>query len=652
MRILVADQNALLLAAIAATFGRHCEIVTATRQDVCMAHVAQHHFDVVVACEKLAGGYTGLELLSEVEAISPTTLRIFAARPETLKRLGKRLDLFGLLGTLHYPIEARKLLIALKVARTKLPGRPKPPKVKHVVLENEWDTGERLALLAQELEDAPTPKHEDPAAPEHAALEHDQSANQEHATVEQARHIAEASSFEVSFEVSFDENPSRYDVTGHGGKDPVAEEFGPEWVAPEDLSPFEVPFDENPTPFANVAPVAIASPAAIATPVAIASPVAFASDEPFEEAPSPATVAAAENEPYFDSSPANDEVFADEPAAPQAHRDAIGGTTPVAARAGASRETSAAAHTPTAYESALAHAQRATANVQTSAPAERSTSPATASSAQAGQRPATARPTTSTPAPSKSATVKSPAPPKQSAAKGPRPRKTTVPSAAQREAFQRALARRNAARSGGFVEEPPIDFSSMASVSAAARPAHPTQSRMGSSSKSLSDLARMATTKRPLPDSPRRAGGASRDSLRFASVGTRPKRRVFVVGSGIAAVLLAAVVCFELLRATPSGEHGRHGLSTSAQLFSPAPTLVADNSAGSPEVFTPAPPEPVQTPQPGTDAALPQPQTFDPDSAPPDPPPPPALEQPGPMEPPSMGHHRPPWAPQGGSDTE
>ena len=72
MRILVADQTALLLAAIAATFGRHCEIVTATRQDICMAHVAQHHFDVVVACEKLAGGYTGLELLSEVEAISPT----------------------------------------------------------------------------------------------------------------------------------------------------------------------------------------------------------------------------------------------------------------------------------------------------------------------------------------------------------------------------------------------------------------------------------------------------------------------------------------------------------------------------------------------------------------------------------------------------
>jgi hypothetical protein len=61
-----------------------------------MAHVEQRHFDVVVACEKLAD-YTGLELLSEVEATSPATLRIFAARPDSLRRLGKRLDLFGLL---------------------------------------------------------------------------------------------------------------------------------------------------------------------------------------------------------------------------------------------------------------------------------------------------------------------------------------------------------------------------------------------------------------------------------------------------------------------------------------------------------------------------------------------------------------------------
>ena len=621
MRILVADQNALLLAAIAATFGRHCEIVTATRQDVCMAHVAQHHFDVVVACEKLAGGYTGLELLSEVEAISPTTLRIFAARPETLKRLGKRLDLFGLLGTLHYPIEARKLLVGLKVARGKLPGRPKPPKVKHVVLENEWDTGERLALLGQELEDAPPPTHEEPVSADDVAVEYEHSAVPEHATVERARHIAEASSFEVSFEVSFDENPSRYDVTGHRGKDPVAEEFAPEWVVPEEISPLEVSFDEKPTPVANPIPVANV------TPVAVASPIAFASDELSEAAPSPVTAAAAEDEPYLDSSAANDEIFSDEPAAPQTHGDTTRGKPPASARAGAPRETSAAAERPTAYAAALAQSQQAAAH-QTAIPGA-------APAPQAGQRSTPARPNTPSAEASNSKASKSPAPSKQTAAKGPRPRKPTVPTATQREAFQRALARRNAARTGGFVEEPPIDFSSMGSMSAAARPAYPAQSRMGSSSQSLASLARMATTKRPLP------GRAH-----------QPKRRVFVVGSGIAAVLLAAVVCFELLRATPSGEHVRHALSTSAHLFSPAQTLVADNEAGSPEIFTPAPPEPVANPQAAADAPVPQPQTFDPDTAPPDPPPPPAVEQPGPMEPPSMGHHRPPWAPQGGSDTE
>ena len=44
--------------------------------------------------------------------------------------------------------------------------------------------------------------------------------------------------------MSFDENPSRYDLTGHGGKDPVAEEFAPEWVVPDEF--------ENPTALAEI----------------------------------------------------------------------------------------------------------------------------------------------------------------------------------------------------------------------------------------------------------------------------------------------------------------------------------------------------------------------------------------------------------------
>ena len=516
MRILVADQNALLLAAITATFGRHCEIVTATRRDACIEHMEHRPFDVVVACEKLAD-YTGLELLSEVEAVSPPTLRIFAARPETLQRLGRRLDFFGLIGTLSYPIEARKLLVALKVAR----GRLRVPRVvRHVVLENEWDTGERLALLGQELEDTPEVTHDHRVAQAAAAAAIDETTEPwgpdrdepaaevwaagpeastalgasafECAAVERARHIAEASSFDVSFEVSFDENPN------------------PTATASNDV------FAEEPPP-------------------------AAASKEPLAEERPPAS--AADEQGYVDSGSANDEAFS--PGAPAA----------------------------------------------SSAP-----------------RPAAS---------------------KLGTTKGPRPRKPTVPTAAQREAFQRALARRNAARAGG-IQPPSVDFSALGGMS----PTRPAAQPAARSSESLSDLARMATTKRPLP-------GARR--------GTQPKRRVFVVGSGIAAVLLVGVVSFELLGANSPSEHGR---AASAQLFSPRSTL--DNtSASPPPVFSPPSPQPLQTaPSPAAASGLLQPQAFDPNTAPPDPPPPPALERPGPMEPPSMAHNGPPLGMQGAPESQ
>jgi hypothetical protein len=187
----------------------------------------------------------------------------------------------------------------------------------------------------------------------------------------------------------------------------------------------------------------------------------------------------------------------------------------------------------------------------------------------------------------------------------------------------------------------------------ATRPAQ----KVSESRSNLSDLARMATTKRPLPgmqrkSQPKRSEGNPAKRHR-RDVG-QPKRRVFVVGSGIAAVLLVGIVSFELLRANPSAEHGHHGRGANAQLFSARSTLVADNGVSPPlQVFSPPTPQPAATgPEPGTPSALPQPQTFNPDTAPPDPPPPPALEQPGPMEPPSPGHMHepPPWVRQGGGE--
>jgi DNA-binding NarL/FixJ family response regulator len=496
MRILVADQNALLLAAIAATFGRHCEIVTATRRDACLEELERGQFDVVVACEKLAD-YTGLELLSEIEAARPATLRIFAARPDSLKRLGKRLDLFGLLGTLSYPIEARKLLVALKVARAQLPARPKPvikiqPTVRHIVLEAEWDTGERLAILEQELEEAPAPDETVPAS-----------------------------------------------------------------------GTLEVSFDEDPTPPAS--------------------------------------------EPYYGEGAANDEAFPDELAAEPAANLVPPRTQPVAdprpvAETGPPEAPHSAAPQPGASRAA-AIATLATGAKETPAAAAKSLNIAKG--------------------------------------KGPRPRKPSTPTAAQREAFQRALARRNAARaSGAEPDAPPIDFSNTRVpnawvASGFGAPAAPTLP-----SQSLKDLARMATTKRPLPI----AGGARQIAGAWQKV--QPKRRVFVVGSGIAAVLLVGVVTFGLLRSTPPVEHGLHAHAREAQLFGPTSTLVTASSAGPTQVFSAPAPQPEEASEAAT-LGMPQPQTFDPDTAPPDPPPPPVLEHPGPMEPPSMAHNGPPIGMQG-----
>ncbi len=251
-------------------------------------------------------------------------------------------------------------------------------------------------------------------------------------------------------------------------------------------------------------------------------------------------------------------------------------------------------------------------------------------------------------------------PKKQTVIKGPRVRTPTMPTPAQREAFQRALARRNAERAAGASttavprargrkkdnrpDSPRIDFSTVGKAAGtgsreivglsetrtqttAPPPAIPSQS--------LSALARMATTKRPLP-------GGTRPQRT-----TQPRRRVVVFGSGIAEALIVGIVTFELLRSTPSVDHGQYAHATGPQLFSPN-TLTPGNSSPPMQVFSPPPPRPVQAAAP----SLPQPQTFDPDTAPPGPPPPPALERPGPMQPPSMAHNGPPLGMHAGWNTD
>jgi hypothetical protein len=511
MRILVADQNALLLAAIASTFGRHCVVVTATRRATCLEHLSRERFDVVVACEKLHD-YTGLELLSEMETLAPQALCIFSAPAPRLAQLQARLDHFRLLGTLSYPIEPRKLLMALKVARSRLPARPK---VRHVVLESEWDTGERLGILERELEVEPAEPPTLSAAPQ------------------------------INIPVA------AIPIAAPSRERPLGASF--EVMAASLGAPANDPSAEPPPP----------------------------------PPPPPVDTGGAANEPEFASDPAGKN------AAPK-----------TAAKSGHDQPDS---HTSSAGKSSAGKSGTDNGDSKTD-------------SGNSGAK---------TQAPGGGAPVKPPSgsAAKKTAAAGPPPRKQAVPSAAQREAFKRAQARRQAARNGFFVETDTTSASTLPAGSTAGTTNAFRSPWLGT--QSLTDLARMATTRRPLPQ---------------GQAGSAPKRNVIMVGSGVAAVVLASVLAFQLTRSHAPTHPNRQA---AAQLFSPNPGEVAQNGAATPppEVFGPPPGQTQQMAAAAPTPGLPQPPPSDPNSASSDAPPPPptALEHPGAMMmQPSMDNSEPP----------
>ena len=585
MRILVADQNALLLAAIAGTFGRHCAMVTATTREACLEHLAQERFDVVVACEKLRD-YTGLELLSEIETIAPQTLRIFSAPPAQLARLGSRLDQFGLLGTLSYPIDARKLLLALKVARTRMPAKPAPPKVRHVVLESEWDTGERLGILERKLEvepaepptlaaaAAPVPTPSPAAAPDDVPI----FDAVEETAVSHVRWAHGASAVEVSFEISFDEKPNRVEATA---------------VQPRVVEPAPPASGGHPVFVGEPSPPESVNPAFQLLRGNLGPPANDPSVEPPPPPPPPPVdTGGAANEPKFDPAGAKGPAKAgsgttssDLPGAGKSSSDRLGADNASASRSSSDK--------PRADGSA----------------------PDTAGS----KTPAAAGKTQ----PSSTG--------KKAAANVPGPRRQAVPTAAQREAFQRAVARRKSGRTGasGYADTNTGSGVQTGGIfSAASASGEPSaQPPRWRGAQSLSDLARMATNKRPLPQ----AGGK-----------LAPNRKLLMAGSGVAAVLLASVLAFQLTRSHAPTHHGRQAVA--AQIFTPDSNVVAQNNAAdsAPQVFGPPPGQTEQTASVSPTPNLPQPQVFDPNTAPADPPPPPAFEHPGPIEPPSISSYQPP----------
>jgi hypothetical protein len=189
----------------------------------------------------------------------------------------------------------------------------------------------------------------------------------------------------------------------------------------------------------------------------------------------------------------------------------------------------------------------------------------------------------------------------------PRIRTPTVLTPAQRAVFERALARRNAARVTGAASDTTLtdgpDGRGRKKASApASRPSNTGSGSVSSSeparSRSLSELAGMATTKRPLT-------GPGLHS------GRRPKLAVFAVGSGLAALLIG-VLTFELLR-TPAVEPMPRATLASIRPFSPSATLAGDRAEGSAPQFPAAAPQQTAA----SEAVTPpdtQAQTFDPDT--------------------------------------
>jgi hypothetical protein len=128
IRVLVADQNARLLESISLTFAQRFSIHTTDTLERSADFLRQGKFDLVIVSEQLADG-PGLPLLGQIARHSPDTLRIFAARRSKLEHLAGRLGPFGLFRTLPYPIDARRLLSTLTLARTALLLRGDTPTV-------------------------------------------------------------------------------------------------------------------------------------------------------------------------------------------------------------------------------------------------------------------------------------------------------------------------------------------------------------------------------------------------------------------------------------------------------------------------------------------------------------------------------------------
>ncbi len=159
MRILIADRNTRLLESISRTFAHEFTIHNETTLERCTDLSLRGEFDLVIVSEKLADG-PGLQLLGQIARDQPNTLRVFAARGSRLELLRGKLGPLGLFRTLIYPIDPRKLLSTLMLARAGLDVDVQPLASRNVPIERQ-QAGESPAKRTT----VSLPSHAQPAVP-------------------------------------------------------------------------------------------------------------------------------------------------------------------------------------------------------------------------------------------------------------------------------------------------------------------------------------------------------------------------------------------------------------------------------------------------------------------------------------------------------
>ena len=147
MRILVADHDAKMVAAIARALAGEFTIDAATSKLSCLAMLDVSEYHLIICCERLEDG-SGLELLSQAGKRWPEVLRVLAIEPDRLPLLAGRLKPFRLFETVPYPLHPDKLRSVLMLVQAAENAHVDTMNVQHIVLEDEMGGAAEQPVVA------------------------------------------------------------------------------------------------------------------------------------------------------------------------------------------------------------------------------------------------------------------------------------------------------------------------------------------------------------------------------------------------------------------------------------------------------------------------------------------------------------------------